>query len=419
MSEARNSLSSLGWFESNRVMRSIDHSKKAIRLGILAALASFAITPMVPKQWRIFPVATGLLTAASSVSSGRKLLADEEKDWAEDVIVYEAAQDRLYTGLVGDDETRKVQKYTPILYDWKQLIVSEGNDQFKPRLVVGTTGDGKTTLFEYLFNEVISADYEVFTTTWQQGLFTGASRVWNGSKEVADGAEQLQTEYRRRQRLYVSNTYAPVRHYVFDEYRDLARNVKDLPEKVLDWVAQMRKLYQVLWLGVHTANVATLKFEGEGEMRRAFTIIRLGQFAIDYARELVTRGVYPPEFLAYVESMKRPVMVDDLPALIPEVTTKRPVANKQLPQNNLPVSNIKEDVPVLLDIETEDEVYLDIEETYSNKGYTRSQAIKAFSKAQGLEYNEGKEMFDYLENKYGKLVYKGTVQNNERQDKGG
>jgi 16S rRNA U516 pseudouridylate synthase RsuA-like enzyme len=101
---------------------------------------------------------------------------------------------------------------------------------------------------------------------------------------------------------------------VVDEIPAIVAQCEKVPDQLKVLIREARKVRIRLILLTQGAEVKALKMEGEGSIRDSLTFIRLGNFATDHARKLKDKSL-----LAWLQQSDRPCLVDDLPAIVPNL----------------------------------------------------------------------------------------------------
>lgn len=163
-------------------------------------------------------------------------------------------------------------------YDWSNITKAPH------LLVVGSTGDGKSTLVKWLVQTYYSdstlmiIDPHAGIDDWGNLEVIGKGRNYRDAV-VAFG--WLHSEMTRRYQVRAT-TKEPVFErlvVVVDEFAAIAKNAPGVSKSMMGIAQEGRKVGIVLCLLSQGENVKTLGIEGEGEQRENFCRIRLGSFA--------------------------------------------------------------------------------------------------------------------------------------------
>jgi hypothetical protein len=187
--------------------------------------------------------------------------------------------------------------------------------------IIGATGDGKTTLATWLASQLqgdrLVADIHYAKGDWQGLTVMGAGRNFDEIAHMMQASlEEMDRRYQARlqgQRDFNNITL------IIEEIGSIAEDpasadiCKEFLPKTL---REARKIGIKLILLGHGLEVESLGVKGKGSIRNCLNTIRLGDFAIAYAKSLKDDLV-----IDAVERMDRPCMVDRLPALIPDLSS--------------------------------------------------------------------------------------------------
>lgn len=142
-------------------------------------------------------------------------------------------------------------------------------------LVIGYTNGGKTTLLHELGTRwarqdtVIVCDPDAAPGMWPGCVVAGRG---NNFITIAATIQQVAATVQQRREMRGRGVRRFADQYVLiDEYQDIAREVPGAREFVEDVLRRGRKLGIHLILGVQDKQVATLGFEGRGELRKNFS----------------------------------------------------------------------------------------------------------------------------------------------------
>ena len=164
------------------------------------------------------------------------------------------------------------------MYNWNDIVKAPH------LLVIGSTGDGKSTLVKWLVetycqdSSLMIIDPHTGYEDWGNLEVIGKGRDYS---EVAGAFDYLQREMTDRYHLRAT-TKNPVFERLFvvvDEFASIAKNAPAVSRSMLSIAQEGRKVGIVLCLLAQGETVKTLGIEGEGEQRENFCRIRLGSFA--------------------------------------------------------------------------------------------------------------------------------------------
>ena len=287
----------------------------------IVIIASFVRNPIA----RIGTLATGLTVCVAGNRTRRITRASHGilKD-VED-ISDQARQNRLYNAFRPTQPslvtvTTLGGSYTPRCFDWQQF--SSSPERFPHVMIEGSTGTGKTSLAEWLLS-LLSGDRLVITpkrrvSQWRGMKVVGAPLDF---RLIADTFEQLLDEMKSRYELMnIGQEDYPPLNFVVDEYPLIAANCDGISDTMLMLVRAAREAGMRLILIAQGSEGKALDIEGQTSVRECFTRVRLGKHAIEHARKLKAA-----ELVEWLEQQDRPCMVDDEPALVPNLAGFRAI----------------------------------------------------------------------------------------------
>lgn len=216
-------------------------------------------------------------------------------------------------------EAEVVETGTVNLFDFSKLKAEP--DTFPHIRIVGKSGQGKTVLARYLLYLLGGNQYVITTkkkpTDWIGLPVYGAPFKYDECEEWLNNSLQLM--YSNYQLLETGLT-PEFTNIAVDEWRSQQKNIISAKETMKELISQARDA-KVRILAIATGEqVGIWGLEGESDLEECFTTIRLGEFALEYARRIkVSKSV-----LGWLEAQKRPCMVDRYPAEIPDLSGFRP-----------------------------------------------------------------------------------------------
>jgi DNA polymerase III delta prime subunit len=321
------------------------------------AAGALGLATLLPNQTA--KLATLSIASGSALMSRRLHTSNEELDLqlGDDRYIARLSRQRALLDVYGSplSSTPAIAgATTPTLFDFEELV--KDPDKFPHGLILGKTGTGKTTLAEWLGVRLGSETRVAFAPHYKPGDWVGFHSViglgrnygtpdddvltWDDVMDgqnvtIAQGLLALKDEMVRRYTLYAQGIFDYPRLDVYlDEipavYGALGKFFTGLIQPL---VLEARKVGIRLWLLSQGKQVKMLGFEGRSDIRENLTVIRLGNFAVDYAKSLVSKRYMPKEQLAWLESQARPILVDDSPARLPGLTEmKALIATKSAPE---------------------------------------------------------------------------------------
>jgi hypothetical protein len=188
------------------------------------------------------------------------------------------------------------------LFDFNRLRTEP--DKFAHLRVIGGTGIGKTTFVDWLL-DTLGGDRFVITPKKKSWNWVGLKvyGLWFDYKTIRAKLQWIHAEMYRRYPLMEAGETFEITNFVVDEWRLINTNVKAIKERdpetkqtievapsakgmMKDIITVARESALRLIALAQGENVASWGFEGESDLEECFTDIRLGEFAIDYAKSL-------------------------------------------------------------------------------------------------------------------------------------
>ncbi|HEY9610422.1 hypothetical protein [Allocoleopsis sp.] len=202
-------------------------------------------------------------------------------------------------------ESPQPMKKEPIvvaLFDFSRLRTEP--DKFAHLRIIGGTGVGKTTFVDWLL-DVLGGERFVITPKKKSWNWVGLKvyGLWFDYETIRAKLQWIHAEMYRRYPLMSAGQTFELTNFVVDEWRLINTNVKAIRERnaetkqniemapsakamMKDIITVAREAMLRLIALAQGENVATWGFEGESDLEECFTDIRLGEFAIDYAKSL-------------------------------------------------------------------------------------------------------------------------------------
>lgn len=191
---------------------------------------------------------------------------------------------------------------TVTLFDFSRLRTEP--DKFAHLRVIGGTGIGKTTFVDWLL-DILGGDRFVITPKKKAWNWVGLKvyGLWFDYETIRSKLQWIHSEMYRRYPLMEQGETFPLTNFVVDEWRLINNNVKSIKDRdpetkqtieiapsakamMKDIITVAREASLRLIALAQGENVASWGFEGESDLEECFTDIRLGEFAIDYAKSL-------------------------------------------------------------------------------------------------------------------------------------
>jgi hypothetical protein len=196
----------------------------------------------------------------------------------------------------------KKEPITVGLFDFSRLRTEP--DKFAHLRVIGGTGIGKTTFVDWLL-DVLGGERFVITPKKKSWNWVGLRvyGLWFDYETIRAKLQWIHAEMYRRYPLMERGETFEITNFVVDEWRLINTNVKAIKERdpetkqnieiapsakamMKDIITVAREAMLRLIALAQGENVASWGFEGESDLEECFTDIRLGEFAIDYAKSL-------------------------------------------------------------------------------------------------------------------------------------
>ncbi len=194
-------------------------------------------------------------------------------------------------------------------------------------LLIGKSGQGKTVLARYLLHLLGGNQYVITTkkkpTDWVGLPVYGTPFKYDECEEWLN--KSLELMYSNYQLLEKGLT-PEFTNIAVDEWRSQQKNIDSAKETMKELISQARDA-KVRILAIATGEqVGIWGLEGESDLEECFTTIRLGEFALEYAKRIKS----PKSVLNWLEKQKRPCMVDRHPAEIPDLSSFQPSTQQVL-----------------------------------------------------------------------------------------
>jgi hypothetical protein len=189
-----------------------------------------------------------------------------------------------------------------LLFDFSRLRTEP--DKFAHLRVIGGTGIGKTTFVDWLL-DILGGSRFVITPKKKSWNWVGLKvyGLWFDYEAIRSKLQWIHAEMYRRYPLMEAGQTFEITNFVVDEWRLINTNVKAIKERdpetkqiievapsakamMKDIITVARESMLRLIALAQGENVASWCFEGESDLEECFTDIRLGEFAIDYAKSL-------------------------------------------------------------------------------------------------------------------------------------
>ena len=208
----------------------------------------------------------------------------------------------------------------PGLFDWN--LFKADSDRFPHIRIIAKSGMGKTTLAEWLLS-ILGGERFVITpkkkpTDWRGYKVYGAGFNF---EECAEKMASIKQEmYQRFDEIEAGKDHSFI-NFVADEWRLVVKKSPEAKDDMKEVITVARDA-KIRMIGIAQGEqVGIWGLEGESDLEECFTTIRMGQFAIDHAKKLKL----PQSVLEWLRQQKRPCMVENQPAEVPDLSNYSPV----------------------------------------------------------------------------------------------
>lgn len=198
-------------------------------------------------------------------------------------------------------------------------------DSFPHIRIIAKSGLGKTTLARYILSLLGGNQYVITAKKkpkdWLGLPCYGAPFNYGECEEWLDRTIALMYD---NYKLIEQNLTPEFTNIAVDEWRSIQKNVETAKDSMKELISVARDA-RVRILAIATGEqVSTWGLEGESDLEECFTTIRLGEFAIEYAKRIKVSK----EVLSWLQRQQRPCMVDRYPAEIPDLSNWQPPVNQ-------------------------------------------------------------------------------------------
>ena len=213
--------------------------------------------------------------------------------------------------------SRPTAPYTPRLFDWSLF---HQVDRYPHAVVLGSTGDGKTTAQEYLSRLVAGGnELYVITTKRKNYQWVGLNPIGLGRDFAAINPVWQSFEAALNERCIDLDRAESLPKIIIaiDELNDIIGNSC---VDVANLARAGREPGLRLFLNSHSEGVEGLGLKGKNDLKSCFAWVRLGQFALRHAGQLLNKGLMSQADFEWLQQQDRPVMVDDTIAQLPDLS---------------------------------------------------------------------------------------------------
>lgn len=208
--------------------------------------------------------------------------------------------------------------YLPDLFDWGNF--QQYPDRFPHAVVLGSTGDGKTATQEYLARLVAGGnELYVLTTKRKSHQWVGLEPIGLGRDFAAINPVWQSFEATLNERCADLDHAESLPKIIIaiDELNDIIGNST---VDVANLARAGREPGLRLFLNSHSEGVDGLGLKGKNDLKSCFAWVRLGQFALRHAGQLLNKGLLSQADFEWLQQQDRPVMVDDTIAQLPDLS---------------------------------------------------------------------------------------------------
>lgn len=205
-------------------------------------------------------------------------------------------------------------------------------------LIVGDTGAGKSTLARAvatnLPGQVEVLDPHAAPGDWLGLTVIGMGRDYLSVNNAMKNHLNLM-DIRYSQRAHGKADF-PAFNIICDEFVAIASRPEC--DTSTQWFiglgCEARKVNMRLVLMTQSDDVKSLDIEGQGRLRNNFSIVRLGKFAIEYAKKL------NPEIMQFINQQEWPALLNDKPLIVPPISIGSTPVQPALPERSTPLTEL-------------------------------------------------------------------------------
>lgn len=208
----------------------------------------------------------------------------------------------------------------PELFDWS--LFKTDPDRFPHIRIIAKSGMGKTTLAEWLLS-ILGGERFIITPKKKPSDWRGY-KVYGSGFNFEECAEKMvdikQQMYQRFDEMEQGKDHGFI-NFAADEWRLVVKKSPEAKEDMKEVITVARDA-KIRMIGIAQGEqVSIWGLEGESDLEECFTTIRMGQFALDHAKKLKLHQ----SVLEWLRQQKRPCMVENQPAEVPDLSNYNPV----------------------------------------------------------------------------------------------
>jgi hypothetical protein len=199
-------------------------------------------------------------------------------------------------------------------FDWRDLA---NTDVYPHVLILGGSGDGKTTLMEWIGRISSKGSIEVWTTKRKSSQWVNLPIYGVGRDFDAIAARYDATLTTMTDRFADLDAIGSAITILWDEISACVANVPRLSPS--PFFRESREAKIRIIAAPHGGQVGSIGLQGESDVLASVCQIRLGDLAIAKAQTLRNRGDWSAEMLDQFLQLDRPCLVGDRPAIVPSL----------------------------------------------------------------------------------------------------
>lgn len=276
------------------------------------------------------------------------------------------------------------------LFRWEEF--KEDPNKFPHIRLIAKSGMGKTTLARYILH-LLGGNQTVITPKCKPNDWRGVQIIGKGFDYDAIECALIQIKdlMYSNYNLIEQSLTPEMNNIVLDEWRLIKENIECASDICKELITVARDAKIRLLCLAQGEQVNTWGLQGESDLAECFTDIRLGEFAIEYAKRIKSSK----PIIEFLEKQSRPCMIGRLPALIPDLNSFQFVASESaLKLIETPETMIYKEKNEQNEVSENQEI---LEKSYrllKRNGISDSDFIKQFFGT--ARYQEGKKFLEGL-----------------------